>query len=631
MKKYLVSATLLGAILLANGAKNTDPVLMTVNGKDIHLSEFEYLYHKNNAQQLEPQTLQDYVEMFADYKRKVADAEAAGLDTTAAFRQELEKYCNDLARPYMMNKELQDSLLQASYDHYKEEVRVSHIMFPLGNTETERQQAYQRLDSLRSEILSGKTTFGREAFNHSIDKPSARKGGDMGVVVPGRYPWAFEEMAYRTPVGGISPIVNSGFGLHIIQVISREPSKGEVHASHILKLTRDVPDPAVAKKAIDSIYTVLLEGADFADVARRESQDPGSARNGGDLGWFSSGVMVAPFDSTAFALADGEISKPFPTSFGYHIIKRHGHRLVEPFEEKRSKILSQMSGDERGVMPQQRQLEKQMDKYGAKLNEDLFNAYPSLDAKKAMKQTAYTFDGKKVSLAEVVALLPESALETTDKAMLAGMLKDVAYTQMVDKTKAKWREDILNENPDYRNLTNEYRDGILMFEISNRNVWDRASKDTEGLKKYFEAHRSEYTWDQPKYKAYIVFTTNQSTLDAARAYTDSVGTPVAETFVEDIRARLGRDVKVERVIAAKGENAITDYLGFDGEKPAPTNTRWKYYYAVDGQVIDSPQEYIDVKGAVTSDYQSELEKEWLDRIRVLYPVKINTELLKEVK
>lgn len=632
MKKYFVSAAVLGAVLLAVSAKNNDPVLMTVNGKDVPLSEFEYLYHKNNSQQLQPQTLDDYVEMFVNYKLKVADAEAAGIDTTASFRQELTKYCNDLARPYLRDQALADSLLKASYDHTLETVTVSHIMLPAGQSQADYKKSYSMLDSLRSAILDGKTTFEEVAEQYSVDRGSKSRGGLMGAVIAGRFPWAFEDMAYNTPVGQISPIVNSGFGLHIIRVEKREPAKGEVHAAHILKLTRDLPeDQWVAVKAqIDSVYDVVTaQDADFAEIAKRESQDPGSARKGGDLGWFGSGMMVQPFDSISFALADGEISKPFKTSFGYHIIKRYEHRDVASFEDMREQLTKLMERDIRGTMPEQRRLQQLAKEFKAETFPASFKAYTADPTD--TKLPAYKIGNETVTVAEIASELKARGNAPTEPDAMADALRQLSEARMYEKVMEMARQQLIKTNPDYRNLTNEYRDGILMFEISNRNVWDRASKDTEELENYFLAHRDNYKFESPKYKAFVVFATNDSTMNAAKEYAESLGVPDPATFTQKMSDKFGRDIKVERVIAAKGENAITDYLGFGAEKPAASKSRWNFYFPVGGKVIDAPEDATDAKGAVTNDYQNELERQWLDRIHKKYKVKINKKVLKKVK
>ena len=631
MKKYFVSAAVLGAILLAAGARNNDPVLMTVNGKKVPLSEFEYLYKKNNSQQLQPQTLDEYVDMFVNYKLKVADAEAAGLDTTASFRQELVKYCNDLARPYLRDQSVEDSLARVSYNHMLETITVSHIMIPSGQNAADAEKAHARLDSIRTAILNGKTTFEEAARENSVDNASKIRGGLMGVVGAGRYPWAFEDMAYNTATGEISPVVNSGFGFHIIRVEKREPAKGEVHAAHILRLTRDVPEekwPEIAAVA-DSLYQVVSKpGADFAEVATRESQDPGSARKGGDLGWFPAGAMVQPFDSISFALNDGEISKPFKTAYGYHIIKRYEHRGVAPYEEVHDNIVKIMERDQRGTMPEQRRLEQLAAEFKAKLNTSDIDAYAENPNKKFK---AYSVAGNAVSVQSLDEILEKGGMRPAEPQALAAALRQLAETEMYAQVMEMARERLKNENPEYRNLTNEYRDGILMFEISNRNVWERASKDTEGLENYFRANRDKYKFESPKFKAFIVFASTDSLASEAKAYAESLGTPVAADFAEKMRERFGRDIKVERVIAAKGENAITDYLGFGAEKPAPSNSRWNYYFPVAGKVVDAPEEAADVKGAVTNDYQTELERQWLDSIRKKYKVSIDKKVLQEVK
>lgn len=627
MKKYLIPAALAGAVILAANAKPADPVLMKVGGRDVRLSEFEYLYHKNNSQQLEPVSLEQYVDMFADYKRKVADAEAAGLDTMQSFRDELSKYCNDLARPYLRDQAVADSLLQASYDHYKDEVRVSHIMIRGGQNPAEMQAAIAHLDSLRQQIINGQITFEDAARRETIDKNSAKRGGMMGVVTAGRYPWAFEDMSYRTPVGEISPVVNSGMGLHLIRVEERQPAKGEVKASHILKLTRDVaPDQLPKVKAqIDSIYSLLKAGADFAQMAERESQDPGSARRGGDLGWFPSGAMVQPFDSISFALPNGALSEPFETAFGWHIIKRYDHRSVGTLDSMREQLTRAMANDERGQLPEQRRLQQLCAELKAQLDTKSI-AKAAADPDHSGKLTAFAVAGKKTKMSEVLAKLDPATPADRRQDMLTGIAQALMERKVLDMARAALKVN----NADYRNLTNEYRDGILMYEVSNRKVWDRAAKDVEGLEAYFQAHRDQYKWEAPKYKAMVVFAASEETAAKARQMADSLGNMQPTELIAAMNARFGRDIKIERVIAAKGENAITDFLGFGGEKPAATG-RWVDYFAVQGRVIAAPEEAIDVKGAVTGDYQSQLEQDWLNQLRAKYPVKINDKVLKTVK
>ena len=647
MKKLQLSAAVAVAAIAVTAAAASDPVLMTINKVPVHLGEFEYLYHKNNSQQLQPQTLDEYVDMFVNYKLKVAAAVAAGIDTTASFRNEFDGYAAELAESRMVDSTVYDSLLHAAYIHQTELRYVSHIMLPPSDGTTSAAEAMAHADSVRNAILSGATTF-EEAAASSIDRGSASQGGRMGWVLPGRYPWPFEDAAYKTPLGGLSPVVNSGFGLHIIRVDEVKPNPGEVEAEHILKLTygKTPEEAAHARVAIDSLYNVVTQpGVDFEDVARRESEDPGSAKQGGKLGWYGPGMMVAPFDSASFAMQVGEISQPVTTNYGYHIIHKTGARPVASFEDMRHTLEQQVNGDERSMLPRQRRLDALTVQYKGQVLEDGLGkvrkliegcgGYDStaIAALRASSIPVYAVAGKKYPVSSVVGALPVTAAKDVDNAMLN--IKVAARNAMRDKVAEVYRADLVNIDPGYRDIYNEYRDGILLYNISNQEVWERAAKDTVGLAKYFDEHRGDYTWKAPKFKGYVVFAINDSVQALVKEFTDSLDTAGAEFTREELAKmldkRFGRDAKAERVLAAQGDNAITDFLAFDGPKPENQKMRWQCYYAFRGRVISQPEEVSDVRGQVTTDYQALLEKEWIKTLRQRFPVKINRKLLSKVK
>lgn len=645
MKKILLSAfsASVAAVMFASNPTLSDKVLMTVDGKDITVSEFEYLFNKNNSQQLKPQSIDEYIDMFIDYKLKVADAEHAGIDTTAAFRAEFGKFRNELAAPYLRDNRVEDELLKEAYSHFGNDVKVSHIMVTYDKTFMGKENAKRQLNTIRKSILDGEISFEDAARKYSVDAPTAAKGGSMGWITAGRFPWAFEKAAYDTKKGKISPVVDSGFGLHLIFVEDTRPSRGEVNAAHILKLTRGVPEEMIAtqKAAIDSIYDALKAGADFEQMARTESQDPGSAQEGGELGWFGSGMMVAEFDSVAFALADGEISKPFATSFGYHIIKKKGHRDIQPLETLRDRLLRMMQRDDRANQPHKERMNQLAQKYGVtemKANEMTLRhrvgMLPMLDSAtienlKADKMELVRLLEGNITVADAVAALGGITYNTPSDAIEAiiSQANEMQEKYITDRAIA----DLLVENTDYRNLVNEYRDGILLFDISNQNVWDRAVQDKEGLEKYFKSNISKYSWDKPHFKSYIIFAANDSIVDAAVAYADEIAISDPEKFVAEMRSHFGKELKIERVIAAQGENPITDYLAFGGEKPEAKTPKWASYRAYKGRVLDVPEESADVRGAATADYQSLLEREWLKKLHKKYKVKIDKKTLKQLK
>lgn len=621
-----------------------DPVLMTIDGKPVHVSEFQYLYNKNHSQQAEPLTLDKYVDMFVDYKLKVADAHAAGIDTTRQFIDEFIKFRSDLAAPYMRDQAEADRVLAQSYANYSDELYVRHIMLPPRPVQGIADPK-ATIDSIAAVLASGSTSFEDLARKHSIDRGSANRGGAMGWIIAGRYPWLFEEAAYKLQPGQVSEPVNSGYGYHIIKVDQRRPSRGEVNASHILLMTRglNATDATAKKVLIDSIYReVVKPGADFEDLARRFSEDTGSAANGGSLGWFGSGVMVAEFDSIAFALPKGAISDPFATQFGYHIIKCIDRRGVRPLADVRGTIEKAIAKDVRSTLPHKKYIANFEAKTGAKRNPKTVEKVHSmieeaggkLNSKllaKLNKSNMPVFTvGRKYTLAQVLATsqLPvgkDADATCSELQKIIGRAYDVAVEEAA-------RQNLEDTNSEYRNLVNEYRDGLMLFEISNRNVWERASSDKEGLDAYFRAHRAEYKWEKPKFKSYIIFASSDSILAQAKKYTDTITAPVdQEAFVSDMNKRFGHDIKIERVIAAQGENPITDYLGFGANKPESSKSRWNYYYAFQGQVLDKPAEPADVRGAVITDYQTDLEHRWLDSLHKKYTVSIDQKVLDSLR
>lgn len=649
MKRILsiaaVTAAAVAVALAKGGAK--DPVLMTVGGHDVKLSEFEYLYHKNNQQQLQPQSIDDYLKMFVDYKLKVADAEAARLDTSATFRAELDKYTAELAAPYMVDSTVYDRLVREAYANTHDDVDVSHIMMFVGRNKHDNDSIQQALAQLRQDILDGKISWDDAVVKHSIDRGTNQRQGRMGWMVAGAYPWPFEEMAYKTAVGEISPVVNSGYYNHIIRVNGRRPAVGEVHARHILRMTRgkSADEAAKAKEQIDSIYNVLVAGGDFETLAKQHSEDPGSGAKGGDLGWFGPGRMVAQFDSVSFAIKDGEISRPFATAFGWHIVQRLESKGPKSLDEARPQIMAQINNDDRGMLPFSERMavlrakhKTALDNKGLDAVEQLIRDNGGYDstaiAKLQQSDIVIGHVGKTpVYVKEVMGNVPTTA--STDIANIRTLIAGAANSILDQVTGAAERAVLIDEQPSYRNLVREYRDGILLFDISSQRVWDKAAKDTAGLEEFFRANRAKYNWAAPKYKGYIVFATNDSVMGHVQQFCDSIDAAHAfnpQTIGQDLRKRFGRDVRIERVLAAKGDNPISDYLAFGGPKPADNpKMHLKSYIKYQGRVIDQPENAADVRGAVVTDYQNALEQEWLKELHAKYPVKINQKVLKKAK
>ena len=636
-KPFIISALACAAILSASASKNADPVLMTINGKDVRQSEFEYLYHKNNLQQLAPQSIDEYIEMFIVYKLKVADAEAAGLHQTDAFTKEFNGYCAELSRPYLRDSIVEKRLVEEAYARMATSRKVSHIMLPLGSTYDEKEANRMKIDSIRTAIVNGSADFGEMAVRYSSDRSARVNNGSMGYINVNSYPYPFEKTAWETPVGEISPVIEDApFGFHIIRVEDERPNPGKVEARHILKLTNGLSEEeGAAKKAqIDSIYNLLANGGDFDAIARAESEDPGSAANGGRLGWFGPGEMVKEFEDAAFGLKDGGISAPFKTAYGYHIVQTLAHRGIGTLAEESERIKAAISRDMRSVMPETERLTQLKAELGVKIDSTgLMQARSRMTGDSPAEQLRSlqadnsliaTVGNRTISIGDVINYIPSNVLEGANDAftVLNSGLENKINETVVEET----RKNLAENNSEYRNLTNEYRDGILLFEISNRNVWERSTSDIEGLQKFFSANRAKYTWDKPHYKGYVIFATNDSIAGEAQKYL-AANQVENDSLVSVMRANYGRNIKIEKVVTGKGENAIVDNVAFNGERPEAPG-RWTAWFGYAGRVIDAPEEANDVRGAVASDYQQQLESEWIKALRKKYKVKLNKKALK---
>lgn len=640
-KKIALLAISLATLITAGAKKTSDPVLMTIDKQPVTVSEFKYLYEKNNAQQSDTLTPEQYMDMFINYKLKVADAKDNGIDTTEAFRQEFNKYKFDLFRPYLENREEFDRLIKEEYERMRYEVDANHIMFYKGRTPETKERAHFLADSVRNEILKG-ANYAEMARRYSYDRNSAEDGGHLGYMTAGQVPYQFEETAFSIPVGQISEIVETPFSYHIIRIDDKRPSKGQVLTRHILKLTqgKSPEQQAQAKAQMDSIYKLLAAGADFAKIAMKESDDPGSAADGGMLPWFGSGRMVPEFESTAFALADSAISKPVKSNFGYHIIQCLGHRDMAPYEEASKTILMRISRDDRRLIPRQKKMEQLRQTYGVEefkanvdgLKKAIDNA-TRLDTTLAKIFTQYYAPFARVARNKPITSADVLAKITLIEPMPADQAKskiDQVLTSLIENELSTLEIEQLEKNdPEFRNLVREYHDGMMLFDISNRRVWEAASSDKEALEKYFQANKEKFKFDQPHFKGIIVYATSDTLAHEAEAYAKAHKIGI-DSLGRVLRREVGKGLRVEKVLVKEGDNPRIDHSIWGKPYNTISKSNWPTWFIFDGKVIEMPEEVADVRAQVITDYQQELERQWLAELKAKHRVKVNKRQLKNL-
>ncbi len=642
--KLLMSCSLAAAALLSIAA--TDPVLMTVAGHDVRLSEFNYLYNKNSQQQIEQEPLDRYVDRFVVYKLKVADALAAGIDTTDAFRTEFEGYRNDIIGPFLVDTTVIEDLARDIYSRYTRNVNIDHMMLPSGKSFEQQQRQLALMDSLRNVIIAGEP-WDSVAVHYSSDPSVRHNKGHYGYINAGVFPTAFEQVAFDTPVGEISKPFATRYGIHMVRVNATRADEGQVLTAHIIKMFFDDRSDSikqVMRHELDLVYDTLKAGGDFAELARRNSDDLQTRYKGGVLPWFGRGRMVPEYEDRAFAMQVGDISEPFESPYGFHILKKLDARPTQDYASMRENLIKIIKEDEqlKGT-PRAAVIERMKKQYGFKWNSDLDRYLNKLLASttynetflntvlKNSKQEVCSFAGRKLTVADLSSHLSPAPI--SDPTAAATYIKETLVDAADNAVMDHYSANIVNDNEDFRNLLGEYRDGMLLFEISDRRVWSGAQTDTIGLRQYYEANRDKYRWTAPRFKGIILSATNDSVLGLVKnELTDmrAAGLPMDSITMKLARSH-GRLIKMDRMTVAQGENKLADYLCFDvprGEMPYKNYTE---AMVIDGGLIDQPQSIADVRGRVTSDYQDVLEARWIAELRAKYPVKINNKVLKSLK
>ncbi|MDE6715492.1 MAG: peptidylprolyl isomerase, partial [Muribaculaceae bacterium] len=547
--------------------------------------------------------------MFVNYKLKVADAESNGIDTTKSFTREFNGYCRELAKPYIEDAQLKDSLEREAYSWLIEDVDVSHVMMPLVDTLTHTKAgAKAQADSVKKMLENG-DFFKLIVMRFSIDPAKMQNLGDMGYLPWGRTPYTFERAAHATPVNGYSEVVETPFGFHIIKVNNKRKAKSML-VQHILKLVPKGSSADVDKQAkaeIEEIRNNILNGADFAELAKVESQDPGSGRNGGELPWFTAGQMVKEFDEAAYALPIGEVSDIVKTNYGYHIIKKLDEKFPPSFEQALPNIRQRIAIDERNDAPYLSKISELKNKFAYVENNDVIdviinnvNAAGKLDSVmiSSLKVDNTIFAKYDKGNLKVSDLVSEMDLKSSEiPAPEAVDIISKAKESLVNKTiEGCAISDLIENNADFRNIVNEYRDGLLLFDISNKNVWNRANQDEEGLTKYFEENKANYAWESPKYKGYLIHAVNDSVANLVKAELPNID---VDSIPRVLRRNFQRNVKVEKVLVGKGDNARVDVCEFGADAGSvAANDKYPVYFTAQGKFIEIPESINDVRSQV---------------------------------
>ncbi len=627
--------------------ENGEATVLRIGDDRISKNEFKTVYFKNNNDSaVTENALKDYMQLFIDFKLKVKEAERMGLDTTKKFKKEFERYKKQLAKPYLIDSATKEKLLKEAYERKKTQVHASHILVQLEKNPLPQDtaEAYEKIMKIKERIQKSDSSL-LEIGKKLMKKRSDVRASDLGYFDAFRMVYPFETTAYKTKEGKIGGPVRTQYGYHLIKVHDKRPSQGRIRVAHIMKHAPRKASPSQKRRAakkIKELHSKLENGVDFSRLAKKHSDDKKTARRGGRLPWFSYGEMLPTFSKAAFDLdSNGAISEPVQTRYGWHIIKRLDLKPLKSYEEMRPELEKELKKSDRfdrvkDAVVEQLRKEKdlkvkkgRLKRFVASLPDTGFVPEKwENEHHKLADKPLYTFADTALPVKALArAIGPKGSLPQKDagKRVIA---KD-ALERSIEKALLDYqKKNLAEEHPRYRALLQEYRDGILLFELMERKVWQKALEDTNGLRAFYEEHRSDYQWGE---RLDVTFYKCNSQKAAQKVKGSLEAGKDRQAVLKEIRNAKDLNCKVDSGSFEHKERAFLEKIPWEkgirktkGPKGEPVVVN------VHGVIPPSPKKLEEARGLVSSDYQDHLEERWVQQLRKKYDIEVNEEVLKSI-
>lgn len=647
MERIVIFLLVIFQLFTSCNASAKNDVVVTINGHDFTVDEYQRIYQKNNSQlsdENNKMSPEDYLDLFINYKLKVIEAENKGLDTAKAFVNELEGYRKELSIPYMTDVTLTEKLVEEAYYRSTHPISASHILINVAKdaSPADTLEAYQNLMEIREQFTSGEKSFKKLAVEYSQDPSAKQNHGYLGYFKAFNMVTPFENAAYNTPVGEVSMPVRTNFGYHLIYVNDKKESKGEVKVAHIMKMFPDPNDVAPNtdkkhKQLCDSLYNELISGADFAEMVKDYSDDKSTVSKNGEMRFIDETFRVNEFTDAAFELEQiGDIHQPIRSTFGWHIIKLIDKKDPPKFEELKTELTRKIKNDpERSKHNKQIFLSKLKDEYNFKQYDQNIEKFKEFvnktDSVKSIEQSTselilFNFKNTDYTVSDFIRDQYNQApneIKQSAKRIL-GDLKDYANESLTNYEYKHLEE----KYPDFANLMQEYHDGMLLFEVMQEEVWDKAVEDSTGLEAYYRNNNEKHTWNQ-HFDGLYIKTKSSEAAEFCKQLIEQ-GTTDAEQLTQICKENKSFTISVIDGKWEKGDHQVIDYYIFDSEKPKSLNPELEF---VHGQLKEAGavKTLNEARGQYISDYQNYLENAWIEKLKDQYRIKINKRALKKVE
>lgn len=617
IKKLLVVLVVL-VVIPFHAQKKKDKVLLTIDNKPVYVSEFLRVYNKNKevVSEENKKDLNEYLDLFINYKLKLKEAHDLKLDTVKSYLKEFKKYKDQLIEPYLKDRSVTDNLVKEAYDRTVKEVKASHVLINLKQNASPKDTliAYNKVMDARTKIVNGKD-FKEVAKKFSQDPSAKENGGDLGYFTAFSMVYPFENAAYNTKVGDVSMPFRTNFGYHIVKVVDIRESQGEIKVAHIM-IKNKKDDIPYAQKQLEDIYQKFKQGEDFSFLAKTYSDDKQSGSKGGELSKFSRSKMLPSFAEVAFLLENvGDVSKPFKTKFGWHFVKLIEKYPLGSFEDLKDDLTTKIEKGDRSVMVGKSIANRLKKEYKVTVNDEVLQKVLVNDST-IINQTLITIKDRVVKANELQKFL---------KTNPSNNHKTFINNQVL----SYYKDHLEDNNPEYAATLKEYRDGLLLFDLLQKKIWTKAEKDTIGLQNFYDKNGKNYIWKK-RIEADIASCTKIEKAELVKKYLeegkdiDQIKELVNEGATVHVLFTSGSYEIDSKKLPKLFESKVGVSKIFNEDDKRFTIVKVK------NLLPSSQKELKDVKGKVISDYQDFLEKEWITKLRKTYHTEVNKKVFKKL-
>lgn len=642
MKTYILyTCVILFSTFFSNAQSKNDDIIFTVDDSPVLASEFIRVYNKNlNLVKDESQKdVDQYLSLFVNYKLKLAEAKALGFHEKPQYIRELEGYKKQLAKNYLVDSEVTDALVNEAYQRISYDINAKHILVRLNPSSNDTLKAYNKLLSLRERFKN--ENFG--ALQKELHNGNTVLVEDLGYFSAFKMVYDFETQAYKTQVGEVSMPFRTQFGYHIVKVVDKRKSRGEITAGHIMiaKNQKDATQDPEAR--IKEIYKLIEQGQEFEILAKQFSQDKNSAGKGGKLAPFKSGQLSSViFEDMAFSLQeDGAISKPFETEYGWHIIKRYSIKPIGSFEDMQYELKNKISRDSRSKListSMQNKLRKLYkisnenlagDYFVSILNNDFYNGKWQLPQGFPKEKIILTIGDENWIYKDFFNLL-RAQQKGVDKQKPFQAIVDDAYETFLSNCVLEYHEKNLEStNKEFAQILNEYREGLLLFDLMETKIWNAAKNDTLGIESYYNNNKEKYKWET---RVEAIVATASKEKDIKKVLSLFKKSETIEKIKETINTNDEQKVIFTSGTMTADHQALPEKFEFkEGVSKIYSQNNAYYVVKVTKLIPQSFRSLDEAKGMVINDYQQELEKKWIKDLKNKYKVTINQDVLNKVK